>query len=83
MTVHPTADHADFWAAYKKHRPAVSDLPRDVADCFRLLDDLQRTCHDGCELDDADIGAIQGKLIVLRIILNNHHGVDTPQLGLP
>jgi hypothetical protein len=104
MTVYPTADHADFFAAYK--RPAVDPMPelnpaidhqihqerceleRLAAlahidrQCFELLNDLQRICHHGCSLSNADIGAIQAKLIILRINLNIRHGVNTPQLGL-
>lgn len=56
------------------------ELPILVKQCFAHLDDLQRITHDGCVLDDADIGAIQAKLIILRINLNVHHGVDTEQL---
>lgn len=105
MTVHPTADHADFWAAYK--RPAANPLPElnPAVDhqirenqcelerlaklahldrqCFEMLDDLQRICHDGVgTLGPAEVGAIQAKLIILRINLNVRHGVNTPQLGL-
>jgi hypothetical protein len=85
MTVYPSADHADFWAAFKgkpEERPTTAnDLPSFVArDCFKLLDDLQRICYHGCSLTNAEIGAIQAKLIVLRINLNAIHGVNTPQL---
>lgn len=105
MTVHPTVDHADFFAAYKQPtidplpelNPAIDHMIRENQcelerlaqlghldrQCFDLLDDLQRICHDGVgTLGPADIGAIQAKLIILRINLNVRHGVNTPQLGL-
>lgn len=51
--------------------------------CFDLLDDLQRICHDGVgTLGPAEVGAVQAKLIILRINLNVRHGVNTPQLGV-
>lgn len=101
MTVHPTVDHADFFAAYKRPQalpelnPAIDHHRRQYQcemerlaqlahldrQCFDLLDDLQRICHHGCNLSNADIGAIQAKLIILRINLNVRHGVNTPQLG--
>lgn len=52
-----------------------------VLDTFKLLDDLQEICHDGCTLDDYKIGAIQGKLMILRINLNVHCGLHTEQRG--
>lgn len=105
MTVYPTADHADFFAAYKRSAvdplpelsPAIDhqihqercELERLAAlahldrQCFDLLDDLQRICHDGVgTLGPAEVGAVQAKLIILRINLNVRHGVNTPQLGL-
>lgn len=101
MTVHPTVDHADFFAAYKRPQalpelnPAVDHQIRQQQcelerlaqlahldrQCFDLLDDLQRICHHGCSLSNADISSIQAKLIILRINLNVRHGVNTPQLG--
>ena len=85
MTVYPSADHADFWASYKQARKAGLDqestrTPMLIEDCFRVLDDLQRICHHGCQLDAHDIGSIQAKLIILRINLNVHFGLNTPQL---
>jgi hypothetical protein len=67
-------------AAQRRRKEAWSALPLMVKDSFRLLDDLQRITHNGCVLDDADIGAIQAKLIFLRICLNIQNGVDTKQL---
>jgi len=85
MTVYPSVDHADFWASYKQAHKAGLDqestrTPMLIEDCFRVLDDLQRICHDGCQLDAHDIGSIQAKLIILRINLNVHFRRDTPQL---
>jgi hypothetical protein len=81
MTTYPTADHADMWAAYKQPKAeTTAGLSYIVRDMFRLLDDLQRITYDGCDLDNADIGAIQAKLSILRINLNVHHGVHTEQL---
>lgn len=91
MTVHPTVDHADFFAAYKRPQALpehqcelerLAQLAHLDRQCFDLLDDLQRICHHGCSLSNADIGAIQAKLIILRINLNVRHGVNTPQLGV-
>ena len=87
MTVHPTVDHADVWAAHKQ--PKADQDPMEQLgqlslldrQCFQLLDDLQIICHRGCNLDSAAIGSIQAKLIILRINLNIRHGIDTPQLG--
>jgi hypothetical protein len=67
-------------ANQRKQKEALAQLPLMVQDMFRLIDDLQRICHDGCVLDNASIGSIQAKLIMLRINLNVHHGVNTPQL---
>jgi hypothetical protein len=62
---------------------AFEELPRIVRDTFKLVDDLQRICHDGCVLDNESIGSIQAKLILLRICLNIHHGVSTDQIHDP
>jgi hypothetical protein len=74
------AELAAELAAQRQRKEAWSALPLMVKDSFRLLDDLQRITHDGCALDDADIGAIQAKLILLRICLNIQNGVDTEQI---
>jgi hypothetical protein len=67
-------------AATRKEAEAFEGQPLIVKDMFRLVDDLQRICKDGCVLDTASIGSIQAKLIMLRINLNVHHGVNTAQL---
>lgn len=89
MTVHPSADHADIWASFKHgaHGNTTSTQTAPVIDrdplspikrqCFDLLDDLDRICYHGCVLDNADIGAIQAKLQILRINLNVHWQADT------
>jgi hypothetical protein len=79
MKAYATLEHEIHCS--KVNREKMLALPLMVKDCFRLLDDLQRICHSGCKLDDADIGSIQAKLILLRINLNVHHGVSTEQLG--
>jgi hypothetical protein len=85
MTVYRSVDEADFWASYKQAKRAAQDqeinrTPMIIEDCFKVLDDLQRICHDGCQLDAHDIGSIQAKLTILRINLNVHFHRDTPQL---
>jgi hypothetical protein len=67
----------------REEREAFDGLPRIVRDTFKLVDDLQRICHDGCALDNDAIGSIQAKLIILRICLNIHHGVSTDQIHDP
>jgi hypothetical protein len=67
-------------AASRMQAEAFKGQPLIVKDMFKLIDDLQRICKDGCVLDNASIGSIQAKLIMLRINLNVHHGVNTPQL---
>jgi len=87
MIVHASPDEADFWADYKHQCAAYKDAktkllsyPLLVQQMFTLLDDLQQITHNGCVLDAATIGSIQAKLIILRIDLNVHFGVNTPQL---
>jgi hypothetical protein len=78
MTVYPSADHADFWAAYKqKPAPKSTPIPLAARDCFALLDDLQRICYPGVSLTNSDIGSIQAKLTILRINLNVLYGLNT------
>ena len=79
ITFEEIAKQCDPWQ--DSPLPSIAHLPPAIRDAFEVIDDLQRICHDGCVLDDSQIGAIQGKLIILRILLNIHHGVDTPQLG--
>ena len=67
----------------REKQEAFEKLPRIVGDTFKLVDDLQRICHDGCVLDNESIGSIQAKLIILRICLNIHHGVSTDQIHDP
>lgn len=76
----PAIDHQVHQERCELERLAA--LARLDRQCFDLLDDLQRICHDGCVLDNAKIGSIQAKLIILRINLNVRHGVNTPQLGV-
>jgi hypothetical protein len=64
----------------REKRESFDELSSIVKDTFRLVDDLQRICHDGCVLDNDTIGSIQAKLIILRICLNIHHGVSTDQI---
>jgi hypothetical protein len=66
--------------ATRREAEAFEGQPLIVKDMFGLVDDLQRICKDGCVLDNNSIGSIQAKLIILRINLNVHHGLNTPQL---
>lgn len=80
MTVHPSADQADIWASFKQEpaeAPQVINRGTIQEQCFKLIDDLDRICYHGCVLDNADIGAIQAKLQILRINLNVHWQADT------
>lgn len=89
MTVYASADSADVFASHKVRETVaptarltrLSELPLIDRQCFTLLDDLQQICHNGVSLSNADIGAIQAKLIILRVNLNIRHNVNTPHLG--
>jgi hypothetical protein len=49
-----------------------------VGQAFDLMDDLQRIVNQ--PMGPCEIGSVQAKLIILRINLNVHFGVNTPQL---
>jgi len=90
MTVYASVDQADCFAAYKPYkqvtqpidsRPVtVEHLDRTTKDIFALVDALQQIVTSKLELRPIDVGAVSGKLIILRILLNAQHGVRTPQI---
>lgn len=82
ITFEEIAKQCDPWQD-NSPLPSIAHLPLSIRDSFKILDDLQEICHDGCVLDDAKIGAIQAKLIIIRINLNVHFGVSTEQRGRP
>ena len=59
-------------------RRRLAELPMIVGQAFDLMDDLQRIVNQ--PLGPCEIGSVQAKLIILRINLNVHFGVNTPQL---
>jgi hypothetical protein len=59
-------------------RRRLAELPMIVGQAFDLMDDLQRIVKQ--PMGPCEIGSVQAKLIILRINLNVHFGVNTPQL---
>lgn len=59
-------------------RRKLAELPMIVGQAFDLMDDLQRIVNQ--PMGPCEIGTVQAKLIILRINLNVHFGVNNPQL---
>jgi hypothetical protein len=59
-------------------RRRLAELPMIVGQAFDLLDDMQRITNK--TMTPEEVGSVQAKLIILRINLNVHFGVNTPQL---
>ena len=59
-------------------RRRLAELPLLVNQCFDLLDDMQRITNK--TMTPEEVGSVQAKLIILRINLNVHFGVNTQQL---
>lgn len=60
-------------------RRRMAELPLLVNQCFDLLDGMQRITNH--TMTPAEVGSIQAKMTILRINLNVHFGVNTPQLN--
>jgi len=59
-------------------RRRLAELPMIVGHVFDLLDDMQRIANK--TMTPEEVGSIRAKLTILRINLNVHFGVNTPQL---
>ena len=59
-------------------RRRLAELPMIVGQAFDLLDDMQRITNK--TMTPEEVGSVQAKLTILRINLNVHFGVNTPQL---
>jgi hypothetical protein len=59
-------------------RRRLAELPMIVGQAFDLLDDMQQITNK--TMTPEEVGSVQAKLIILRINLNVHFGVNTPQL---
>lgn len=73
---HRALDHDIHARAVTRRR--MAELPMLVNQCFDLLDGMQRITNH--TMTPAEVGSIQAKLTILRINLNVHFGVNTPQL---
>jgi hypothetical protein len=87
MTVYKDADHAnmlnnqdvvDRLTKKAATRRRLAELPLLANQCFDLLDDMQRITNK--TMTPEEVGSIRAKLTILRINLNVHFGVNTPQL---